>query len=505
MNCKQIHSIDHHISILILVFITREGDKLVVWDVQAGVIIRVINAGRCDKILFHGDQRIITLVQMDEDFYIYDALNNTQLFRESGFGTHWAYEDTLQFATSSETDGKLMINIYELQKTSNPPFQTLSSFPIPPYEGTFSFSPVSFHASFITKTRVAILGIQDSKILLDTKVAQSDPLSGQFSPDGCFFACEMLENEISIWQNTPTGYVSLSILRPRLSFWGFSWSPTSISILCWGTEGIQLLHPKNYSSPLPPGEDEPDSQQGGHLVSYSTDWVHIAIAQQGDSIVTVLDYLSGTIKCAINTEMEIQELKIIDNTVFVADVHKLASWNLEEDGIIQRACETLAISASAEHLTLSHDCSQIAFRWGGQVSLYDIKTQKIIKSVKCDPPSDIRLSPDGYQLWVTAFGGPYGGPFSHYLVKLEVMEDWRFVHVTRENLENEWSWIDLFSSYGFHVRLGSGWVVDSRDRKVLWLPPHWRVKDCEEVRWEDNLLAFVGSHHPVPIIIEFQL
>ena len=184
-----------------------------------------------------------------------------------------------------------MINIYELQPTSTPPFHMLSSFSVPYCAGTFSFSPVSFHASFITSARVVILDIQNSKFILDAKVArEGDRLPGQFSPNGCFFACQGSGHEICIWQNTPTTYVLWGILRHRLPVKGFSWSPTSFSILCWANEGIHLLHP----SPLSPDGGEPNNLHKGHLVAYSPDQTQIAITQQRDSIVTILDSISGT-------------------------------------------------------------------------------------------------------------------------------------------------------------------------------------------------------------------
>ena len=197
---------------------------LVIWDTKTGVVVREAYTQHCGKILFYGDQKMITLVHEDQDFYMYDTLSNVQLFQceilpsqGSGFGACWVFEDTLRFAISHQTGGRLVINICELQQTLTPPFCVVSLFQVPPHEGEFSFSPVSFHASFVTQTEVIILDVQDSKLLLHTTVVlkYSLPL-GQFSPNGCFFIYETLESEICVWQNTATGYIPWSTLRPRL-------------------------------------------------------------------------------------------------------------------------------------------------------------------------------------------------------------------------------------------------------------------------------------------------
>ena len=73
-----------------------------------------------------------------------------------------------------------------------------------------------------------------------------------------------------------------------------------------------------------------------------------------------------------------------------------------------------------------------------------------------------------------------------------------------DHLEDEWSWVNLFSPYGYHVEMDSGWVTNSRGSKVLWFPPAWRTQKWKEVEWDGKFLALLDGHHPKPIIIEFQ-
>ena len=61
---------------------------------------------------------------------------------------------------------------------------------------------------------------------------------------------------------------------------------------------------------------------------------HIITALQGDGVITVLDPLSGTTQQTIHTGMQIQDIKIIDNTIFMVDMHRLVGWQLEADGMM---------------------------------------------------------------------------------------------------------------------------------------------------------------------------
>lgn len=203
----------------------------------------------------------------------------------------------LRFATSFKADGELVINILELQPTATPPLPVVKSFPVLPCDGRFSFSSVSFHASFVSWEEVIILDVRDSKILLQTRVHLYD-LSGEprghFSPDGSLFTCATSLYDIRIWKKTPTGYAPWRSLTPRSGISRFSFSPTAVLFLTWSREGIQLLLPDNFVNPSPPNMVELNCRRAEHLVAYSVDGSRIATVRQDDSVVTVLDALSGS-------------------------------------------------------------------------------------------------------------------------------------------------------------------------------------------------------------------
>ena len=388
-------------------------------------------------------------------------------------------------------------------------FRSIQSFTILSHNGIFFFSPISLHASFVSETEVVILNLQDSKILFHTKEDQqlyTPP--GQFSPDGSSFACKTSQQEICLWKNTPTGYVPWSHLKPRSPFVDFSFSPTMNSIVAWSQEGMQLLHLDNQ---LSPPSTEMMSKNGDHLVAYSMDRTYIATARQQDSSITVL---FGTSQQHIDTGMVIQDIKIVNNTMFVADGHKVLSWNFSSSGVAQSTHSAYEVAVSPinpshkvhaiDCCALSNNCSQIAIAALGSISLQDTEPQGFLGPMTAVMPSatihGLRFSPDGSQL-LALVNSPF---MSKHIIRMEIVEDQHFGDITGFCM-NTLSWVDIFAPCDYHIGHGSGWVKDSRSGdNILWLPLNWRTESETEVRWDSNFLAFVGAHHPEPIIIEFQ-
>ena len=478
-----------------------------IWDVQTGTIIYNIKNWEIDKLVFSGNHQAVTLLGRDGTFRTYEGLNSTCTYKDKlvsplsfVLDAYWFHKESLLFPTISKNEEKLMVNIHELQPTLTPPLSLIVSFHIPPHDGEFSFSPVSLHASFTTKTEVIILNTQDSKTLLQVK-ALSSPYTppGHFSSDGCFFACGTEEFEICVWKNTSVNYVPWCNLWPRLPFKGFSLSPIKSSILTWGEMGVQLLEFSNH--PTIPSLQKPKHYQQHkiHLVAYSADGTHIAIAQKEGSVITFLDSLLNTPKQFFDTKMPILDIKIVNNTIFVAGRDVLIKWHLEMGGVVSSS-HSIVMETGWLNGILSGDCLFIAFRDSDEVLLYDIQSQRTLcRYTPDDYASDLQFSPDGHKLWLTCVD-VYDAYSSPYLVEFNIGEDG---NVTTENLGNTWSWVDIFS-YGWKVGYGSEWVVDSRGNKLLWLPLSWRPKQDECARWDGNFLALVDSHHPEPIIIEFQ-
>ena len=522
--------------------------SFVVWDIQTGIIINHSDIQNLSKVMCFGNQRILTTLEdssSDSDdsdgnnsdnsnsdssdsndnsnyfyyrykyvFSTYNPLTSTCLCRgtlkslsELCLGPYWAHKESFQFATSLSTDGEFVVDIYEVQETSNPPLSLIQSFTILPHDGIFSFSPTSLQASFVSETEVVILDVQDSGVLFHTKEGQklyTPP--GQFSPDGSSFACKTSQQDICVWKNTPIGYVPWSHLKPRSPFVDFAFSPTTNSIVAWSQEGIQLLHLDNQ---LSPPSTEMTCKNGDHLVAYSVDRTYIATARHQDSSVTVL---FGTSQQHIDTGMAIQDIRIVNNTLFVADGYKVLSWHFNSSGVAHSAYEVAVNPINPSHkvhaidcCALSNNCSQIAIATLGSISLHGIEPQGSLGPMTASVPyatiHGLRFSPDGCQLWASINNS---FKYPRLLIRMQIVEDQHFGNVTRSSI-NKWSWVDIFSPCNYHIGRGSGWVMDSRSvDNILWLPLSWRTKSAHQVRWDGNFLALVGAHHPEPIIIEFQ-
>ena len=486
---------------------------MLVWDTQTGIVISHLKSGTTGNIVFSGNQGTITLIN-GQHFFAYDGFNGIMLHKGQlqlpnthQLGSQWTHDGCLQFATSFETDGELTVNIQEFQLASDHPHLTVKSFPVLPLGGGFSFCSASFHASFVTKTTVIILDILGSKFLLCTKSPQ--PLyvpQGQFSPDGSFFMCETLEykHSICIWRNTPTGYVPWSTLQPRLPFDKFLFSPTMISIVTWGPEGIQLLCPDDSPTPLSSDSFRPLNLHLDDLLACSMDGAYIATAQQRNGVITVHDSLSGALQWSIHTDVEIQDFGIVNNTIFVASGHGLITWDLEVGGRVTSGGSYYTshrYMESVENLVLSNDCSKIAFTARKTVFLYDITAQAMLVEYKLiGVVTTIQFSPDGYHLHVfwDAHPQPQSSPSHLTVFKM----DGHTVSMITECLEGMGSQVWHHSEFHGYYRIGYDWVVDLSGCKHLWLPPSWRTKDRSNRRWKGNFLVLVGNQQQMPMIIE---
>ena len=421
---------------------------IVVWDIQTGIIIKDFATRYLGEIIFSWDQRTITLAT-GFGFYIYNSLSGEQMCEGEylassihQLGALYVHEESLQFAISSKTGQEHVISIQELQPTSDPLLHVIKSFPISPQDGQFSYCPASSHASFISIYENVILDVQDSKVLFQSKgEGYTYRTAGYFSHDGHFCAWGTYSRflEIDIWENTSASYVPRSRLRPRLSWDNFSWSPTSISIMCWGVSVIQLLHPENCLSPTSSNLAK-HVQHEDHLVAYSGDQTHIMIAQQGDGKITVLD-LSGTTQQYIDTNLSIKDIKIVGDTIFVIDGvrNRLSSWRLITEGQVNNNCgverENRAFNICVSRpLALSSDCSQVAFAVEGAAFLYDVQAQAVLGDLVTDGNKviHIQFSPDGSQLWfiVRFSSGGKLSCFSPFSIDFHQVQDARLsLHV----------------------------------------------------------------------------
>ena len=116
------------------------------------------------------------------------------------------------------------------------------------------------------------------------------------------------------------------------------------------------------------------------MVAYSKDGTQIVTARQHDDVATILDTLPSAPQGFIDANIQIRDLRVIDDTACVADIHWLVSRHLAAGGTEQGARDadrvavdlsTRARGGDVEQAALSSDCSQIAFTTGETAFLYD--------------------------------------------------------------------------------------------------------------------------------------
>ena len=502
----------------------HDKPRLLVWDILTGAVISDIRNPRTVQIQFSGNRRMVYLpgnyfggCSFCTNGRVW-SLDDERVIQwpDHRLGAHWSYEGNIRFATSSLTGGKWVVKVHELHQASDSPL-LVESFPIPCAYWNFAFSPISFHASFTNEAGILVIDVRTSELLLRTEVTGRNPSPlGLFSPNGRFFVYEASEYEIRVWQNSPTNYVPCGSFRSRFQFEGFSFSPTSPSMLTWGRAGIQLLHPDTL--PAPTSSSPPNNRRECHLVARFADCARIATVRKWDHIITVLDCPLGALQRSIDTGMKFQDIKIVDGIIIVAN-DTLARWDPETGRRVHGARSVVPSHGTIAHLTLSQDCSQVAVLETSlqmifvEIRLLGVEPPKAIASLgrpHSYAVAEIRFSPDQRELWLLKYSHHTGvprGPFS--VTKLGAPGsgggEWKMVTEmldSEDDTSAQWSWIDLFSR-GYRIGSGAKWIKDPRGAKILWLPPNWRSVDGLDVRWDGNFLALLDSHHPVPIIIEF--
>ena len=56
------------------------------------------------------------------------------------------------------------------------------------------------------------------------------------------------------------------------------------------------------------------------------------------------------------------------------------------------------------------------------------------------------------------------------------------------------------SSHGHDVT-NDGWILDSRKKRIMWLPHRWRVHEYLR-RWDGRLLGLLDGRLPEPVILD---
>jgi len=215
--------------------------------------------------------------------------------------------------------------------------------------------------------------------------------------------------------------------------------------------------------------------------------------------------------------VKIYGLRVAGSTVVVVGEGKIVTWNLPQRDHAPNATMNIndciwttifdyppfeshlpfesrlpsstSISPDLNHTTIA------GMFWKGDMYLYiyDMTTGEYLARIntRC---REVWFSPDGCKLW------------SHYD---GVTKGWAIVKDSEPNLL-KMEYLELTScppgEYPWapprHYQItDDGWVLNSNRKRLLWLPPHWRLKEMDRM-WSGRFLALLHGQLPEPVILE---
>ena len=448
--------------------------------------------------------------------FIYNLISGTYIYSHRPLEGNiiapiWTHGEFLRFATVKPGS----ITIWEVGFTSEHTLVEIESLPAPDDVGYADnhlsrdhlFLPTLSRLAFILDEAVLIWDAQDSKILLNF-TGGGRPKGLSFSSDGRFFACDFPDEGAHLWKESPTGYVlhqklvsglGSRLITPVLS-------PDGELIITFDFQEIQLWRTTDPINPPSSLLLQP-AEKTKFILAFSPDKSFIATGRLGENIATIVDLKSGDPRLIVDTDMKICSLGVTASTAIVVGDGKIITWNLPAEDCVLDAKANIHDSVrtivfdypppppeTAISALISPDFNHLVIVRGGGTGLniYDMSTGKHVVGVTVRV-SRAWFTRDGREVWDRS-DPPKGqriirGRRSD-IIGLEPVGD-----------DDDPSGGHLWESSHGHKVTDDGWILDSRKKRVIWLPHHWRVYEDDQM-WDGRFLALFGRELPEPIIIE---
>ena len=511
--------------------------EVTTWDLQTGGRIGTIPptshiTSRCFSSTYSTDGKIVAVAHRDkfnvaantttDGISTYDLLSGTHIYSHHVsegrvVASIWTHDECLRFITVKPGT----ITVWQVGFGSVHTLANVESFPTP---DNIDYSDYSEDALFLpTRSLIAfprrgIWDVRDSRFLLKIQNRGSFAKMS-FSSDGRFFLYEDL-NEIHLWEEAAAGYIFRGELFTGVGrYWRTLLSPDGKSIIDSTGEKTQLWR---TIDPITSLSDVPTRPIDGldFLLDFSPGGSLAAAAREGGKVVTVLDLKSGEPRLIIDTGKKICGLWVTGNTITVFDGKRIIAWELSTGDHVLDARAT--ISDSVRTITLGHPAPPsdylhiaaisrnlnyiVTLSWVGDTAgknhclgIYDLSTGNHLAGTIAQDPCMLWVTPDGREVWLSTRATKRGR-----LVKgWEVIGDGKSNVVGLEPLpENTIPREDpCRSSHGYDV-VDDGWILNSRKKRLLWLPHHWRKLNETDQRWDGRFLGLVNQGLPKPFIVE---
>jgi len=415
----------------------------------------------------------------------------------------WTHGELLRFAAVKPGS----ITIWEVGFTSEHALAEIESLPAPDDTGSGEhlFLPTLSRLAFTLDESVLIWDARDSKILLN--FVGSGPLGGlSFSSDGRFFACGSRGQGVHLWKESPTGYVLHQKLVSRSADdWITPYlSPDGESMITSKLRETQLWHTTGPIDPPPSVPPQP-ANRTDFVLAFSPDKSFIATGRLGGEIAAIVDLKSGDLRLMIDTGMVVCDLGVTGSTAIVVGEGKIVTWNLPAGDCVLNAEANIhdsvrtivfdhpppppgwlhfaSISPDFNHLAITREEDR-----GGGVDIYDASTGEHLFGIPTSDMTPPWFTRDGREVWCDSNEQKIIMGGGSDVIRVEP--------VGRDAPSGGHLWE---SAHG-HEITDDGWILDSRKKRVMWLPHNWRVE--RRRRWDGRFLVLFGRELPEPVIIE---
>ena len=423
----------------------------------------------------------------------------------------WTCGDHFRFVTVRPGS----ITIWQAGFTSTDTLAEVESLPVTNdvcRSGEFLFLPALSLLAFVLEGTVLVWDAPNSRFLLDF-VCGDSPSEMSFSSNGRFFACQATNKDICIWKDSPTGYVLLQKLEPKIDqFLRPQLSPNGELIILYDNSTTQLWPTEGpaLSASITP------ALAYRFIMEFSPDNSLAVVARPDGFMVRVLDLTSGDPVLMIDTGMKIVGFCITGSAIVVVGQEEVFSWNLPPRGHassvwrnIDDSIRTTALDRPQDlsmyfDASISPDLNHIAlvenFSDGSaRLAIYNTSTGRRLAFTQPEDDSQflygtLSFSPDGQDVW--SLSGEY------FIERRRiVVMDGEFSLFTTESLPRNAQQLARFpwrSPHGHEVT--TNWVHNPSRKPLLWLPRQWRFSSTA---WSGRFLGLLGYMLPEPVILEF--
>ena len=497
----------------LLTCIERDAVNLISWDLQTGVSVSTISLelekGTIKSLTYSLCGTMVGILSLSAGtamIHAYNILSGTNVCSHSVQGLVlnkiWTDGENIQFATFEPGT----ITIWKVVFISEHSAVKVRSLPIPddfdPSMG-YIFPPTLSWLVYCLKDTAAVWDTQHSEFITGFDADTSWRIDAS---NGHFFTCTSDDQEISVWKESPTGYIFHQNIMFRFMMGCSSphpyLSPDGESLIVSDGSALQLLDIIDPFTEIFRSDDP-------FIVEFSPNEPLAVTARSRDSKAIVLDLKSGVPQLTINTGMDpgVCLLKIAGSTINVICMDRIVTWNLPEGNYILNArvdindsvqtttfdCPSLPVSPFTLAASISPDLSYIATVRLLEFSprIYEISTGKCLENTESVIGDRLWFTPDGQEVWCNTDNGVKGW----VIVKSDLLGQTELQPTEHQPEECPWK-----SSSGYDIT-HDGWVLSPSGKQLLWLPPHWQSKETNR-QWNGQFLALLHPDLPEIVILE---